>query len=65
MHERDRLGLDADEGPYYQTLRFERYKEVLAQMLSAGARVDFYVWTGFNRDDSPGGVTVDARITAE
>jgi glutamyl-tRNA synthetase len=30
------LGLTADEGPYYQTQRFERYRAVLAQLLSAG-----------------------------
>jgi glutamyl-tRNA synthetase len=30
------LGLDADEGPYYQTQRFDRYRAVLAQMLDAG-----------------------------
>ena len=30
------LGLDADEGPYYQTRRFERYKSVLAQLLDGG-----------------------------
>jgi hypothetical protein len=36
-----------------------------AQSLAAGTHVDFYVWTGFNRDDAPGGVSVDARITAE
>jgi glutamyl-tRNA synthetase len=30
------LGLDADEGPYFQTQRFDRYREVLAGMLSAG-----------------------------
>ena len=29
------LGLDADEGPYYQTLRYDRYREVLAQMLAS------------------------------
>ena len=29
----DWLGLDADEGPVYQTQRFERYGEVLQQML--------------------------------
>lgn len=27
------LGLDHDEGPYYQTQRFERYGEVIAQLL--------------------------------
>jgi len=30
------LGLDADEGPYYQTQRMGRYREVIAQMLDAG-----------------------------
>ncbi len=30
------LGLDADEGPYYQTQRFERYRAVIAEMLAAG-----------------------------
>ena len=30
------LGLDADEGPYYQTQRYDRYREVLGQMLAAG-----------------------------
>jgi len=30
------LGLSADEGPYYQTQRFDRYREVLAGMVSSG-----------------------------
>ncbi len=30
------LGLTADEGPYYQTQRFDRYRTVLAQLLGAG-----------------------------
>ncbi len=30
------LGLSADEGPYYQTQRFDRYSEVLAGMVSSG-----------------------------
>ncbi len=30
------LGLDADEGPYYQTQRFDRYREVIQQLLEAG-----------------------------
>lgn len=30
------LGLDYDEGPYYQTQRFDRYKEVIGQLLDAG-----------------------------
>jgi glutamyl-tRNA synthetase len=29
------LGLDADEGPYYQSQRFDRYREVIAGMLRA------------------------------
>ncbi len=27
------LGLEHDEGPYYQTQRFDRYKEVIQQLL--------------------------------
>jgi len=30
------LGLAADEGPYYQTQRFDRYREVLEQLLARG-----------------------------
>ncbi len=30
------LGLDPDEGPYYQMQRMDRYKEVLGQMKAAG-----------------------------
>ena len=30
------LGLDADDGPYYQTHRYDRYRAVLAQMLERG-----------------------------
>ena len=30
------LGLDYDEGPYYQTERFDRYKEVIQQLLDQG-----------------------------
>jgi glutamyl-tRNA synthetase len=36
------LGLDADEGPYYQTERFDRYKEVIAAMLKAGSAYHCY-----------------------
>jgi glutamyl-tRNA synthetase len=31
------LGLDADEGPYYQTERFDRYRAVIAEMLKGGS----------------------------
>jgi len=30
------LGLDHDEGPYYQTRRFDRYREVVAQLIAQG-----------------------------
>ena len=30
------LGLTADEGPYFQTRRFDRYREVIAQLLAEG-----------------------------
>ncbi|PHS26394.1 MAG: glutamate--tRNA ligase [Methylophaga sp.] len=30
------LGLDYDEGPFYQTQRFDRYKEIIAQLLEQG-----------------------------
>ncbi len=30
------MGLDYDEGPFYQTQRFDRYNEVIAQLLSDG-----------------------------
>jgi glutamyl-tRNA synthetase len=30
------LGLEYDEGPYYQTERFERYKEVIQQLMDNG-----------------------------
>ena len=38
----DWLGLEADEGPYYQTQRFERYREVIAGMLAAGTAYHCY-----------------------
>jgi glutamyl-tRNA synthetase len=36
------LGLGADEGPYYQTQRFERYRAVVAEMLRAGTAYRCY-----------------------
>ena len=30
------LGLDEDEGPYFQTQRYDRYREVIDQMLAKG-----------------------------
>src|SRR5690348_3183815 len=36
------LSLEADEGPYYQTKRFDRYREVIQQMLAAGTAYHCY-----------------------
>jgi glutamyl-tRNA synthetase len=36
------LGLGHDLGPYYQTQRFDRYKEVIAEMLGAGTAYRCY-----------------------
>jgi glutamyl-tRNA synthetase len=36
------LGLDADAGPYFQSQRFDRYREVLDQMLAAGSAYRCY-----------------------
>ncbi len=37
------LGLDYDEGPYYQMERMERYREVLADMLARGLAYHCYM----------------------
>jgi glutamyl-tRNA synthetase len=37
------LGLDADEGPFYQMQRMDRYKEVLGQMLAQGLAYRCYM----------------------
>ena len=36
------LGLEADEGPFYQTQRFDRYREVIRGMLAAGTAYHCY-----------------------
>ena len=36
------LGLETDEGPYFQTQRFDRYRAVIAQMLAAGSAYRCY-----------------------
>ena len=38
----DWLGLDADEGPFYQSQRFDRYREVLDQWLEDGKAYHCY-----------------------
>ena len=39
------LGLDHDEGPFYQMQRMDRYKAVLAQMVEAGQAYPCYTST--------------------
>ena len=39
------LGLDHDEGPFYQTKRLYRYKEVIEQMLTSGQAYQCYCST--------------------
>jgi glutamyl-tRNA synthetase len=36
------LGLEADAGPYFQSQRFDRYREVIARMLSEGSAYRCY-----------------------
>jgi glutamyl-tRNA synthetase len=36
------LGLDADEGPFYQTQRYPRYREVIREWLAAGKAYHCY-----------------------
>ncbi len=38
----DWLGLDADEGPFYQTARYDRYREVIEQWLGEGKAYHCY-----------------------
>lgn len=38
----DWLGLDYDEGPYYQTQRFDRYHDVIERLLAAGKAYHCY-----------------------
>ena len=40
------LGLEHDEGPFYQMQRMDRYKEVIQQMLSAGSAYYCYTTPG-------------------
>src|ERR1700686_1355209 len=36
------LGLEADAGPYFQSQRFDRYREVISRMLSEGSAYHCY-----------------------
>jgi glutamyl-tRNA synthetase len=42
----DWLGLDADEGPFFQTERFDRYREVVEQWLDEGKAYHCYCTKG-------------------
>ena len=37
------LGLEWDEGPYYQTQRFDRYKQLIQQLLDEGKAYKCYM----------------------
>ncbi len=43
LRDLDWLGLDIDEGPYYQMQRMDRYREVVAQMLADGRAYHCYM----------------------
>jgi len=43
------LGLDYDDGPYYQTRRFERYAEVIDRLIESGSA--YYCYCGRDRLD--------------
>ena len=48
------LGLDYDEGPYYQMQRMARYREVMARMLERGHRLPLLHVGGRARGDARG-----------
>ena len=50
------LALDADEGPYYQTQRYDRYRAVIGQMLERGHGIPLLLHQG--------GAGGDARAAA-
>ena len=49
------LGLEYDEGPFYQTHRFDRYNQVIDELLAKGLAI-FYVTAGNVKDTIIGGV---------
>jgi len=62
MDSMDWMGLDYDEGPFFQTKRFDRYREVISQLLDEGKAYKCYCtkkekprYNGYWRDraDSP------------
>ena len=40
------LGLDADEGPFFQAQRYDRYREVVQERLAAGKAYHCYLQQG-------------------
>ena len=48
------LGLDADEGPFYQSERFDRYREVIDQWLEEGKAYNCYC----TREEHAGGLLI-------
>ena len=47
------LDLGADEGPYFQTQRYERYRAVIAQLLERGARLPLLLHQGRAGGNAP------------
>ncbi len=58
------LGLDADDGPIYQTERLDRYREVAEQLLAAGKAYYAYETPGRDRRDARRGAWPRARSRA-
>ncbi len=48
------LGLDHDQGPYYQTRRFDRYAEVIARVPPRGQGLSLLLHEGGARGDARG-----------
>ncbi len=46
------LGLDADEGPFYQSQRYPRYREVIQQWLAEGQGLSLLLPQGRTRGDA-------------
>ena len=55
------LGLDADEGPFYQTKRYPRYREVIQQWLTEGKA--YHCWC--SKDRARGHAKRPARAQGE
>ena len=57
------LGLNEDEGPYFQTQRYDRYREVIGQMLSQGPGLSLLLLQGRARRDARGAAGAQGEAT--